>query len=56
MSLGTGFEVSDDQVSLVTQSLFLLPSDLYVELSLSSIPWLHACCHAFHHDNNELNL
>ena len=40
----------------MVHSLFLLPADQGVELLAPPTPCLPACCHAFCHDNNELNL
>lgn len=52
-----GFEVSDSQARPNGSLLFLLPTNLDVELSAPFLaPCLSVCCHASQHDNNELNL
>ena len=54
--MGVGFEVSDAQAR-PSVSLFLLPANLDVEFLVPSLaPYLPVCHHAFHHDDNGLNL
>jgi hypothetical protein len=47
-----GFELSEAQAK-ISDSLFLLHSNLDIELSAPPAPGLPACCH---HDDNGLNL
>jgi hypothetical protein len=56
MSLEVGFEVSSAQARPIV-SLFLLPAGADVKLSATSpVPCQPACHHAFHCDDNCLNL
>jgi hypothetical protein len=53
---GVGFEISYVQASPSVAHSLLLPSDQDVELSAPSpAPYLSACHHVSHHDNNGRN-
>ena len=54
MSLMVGFEVSEAQAT--PGGLLSLPVAKYRILSSSPSPYLPACGHASHHDDNGLNL
>jgi hypothetical protein len=57
MSLGMGFEISEDQARPSGSLSFLWPTDLGLEFSSTSLaPHMCACYHAPYHDDSGLNL